>query len=136
MENSFTIGKLAKEAGVDIQTVYFYEKKGLISPVGRKPSGYRIYDGESLKRLLFIGRGKLMGFTLSEIKDLLALSSDSDESGSCDKVRSQAEVKLRQVEEKIKALMSVKKVLGELINTCANRNPTDKCPILRSMGQE
>jgi len=126
-----TIGILAGRAGVDIQTVHYYERQGLLLPVGRTAAGYRLFNEGSLKRLLFIRRAKELGFTLKEIKGLLELSVDSAE--SCGRVREKAVEKLRDVEEKIKALGSLRMVLNELIDSCEMRSPTEACPVIKSI---
>lgn len=130
----FNIGKLARRAGVNIQTVHYYERRKLILPVGRRESGYRVYDDETLKRLRFIRHAKELGFTLEEIRGLLDLSIDA--AVSCDSVREKATHKLKDVDEKIKALGSIRRILKELINACNKRRPTEKCPILKSIGEE
>ena len=129
-----TIGELARRAGVNIQTIHYYERRKLILPVGRRESGYRVYDDDTLKRILFIRHAKELGFTLEEIRGLLDLSSDA--AVSCDSVKEKATHKLRDVEEKIKALGSIKRILKELIDACNKRSPTEKCPILKSIGEE
>ncbi len=134
MEDTFTIGELAKRAGVNVQTVHYYERRGLLLPDGRKPSGYRLYDGGSLKRLLFIRHAKELGFTLDEIKALLELKVES--TLACERVREKALVKLRDVEKKIEALKSVEKVLRELVEACERRSPTEACPILKAIEAE
>lgn len=133
-DNEYTVGILANRAGVDIQTVHYYERRKLLLPVGRTVAMYRLYNEESLKRLLFIRRAKEMGFTLVEVKALLDLSVESPE--SCDSVKQKALGKLRDVEEKIQALGSLRKVLNDLIDSCERRSPTEACPILKSVEVE
>lgn len=134
MGRSFTIGTLAKGAGTRVETIRYYERRGLITPVRRTPSGYRLYDEDSLKRLLFIRHAKDLGFTLEEIKELLRLRVDS--STVCERVREKTGAKLRTVERKIESLLSIRRILRELLRACENRNPTDECPILRAMEDE
>ncbi len=126
-----TIGMLAGRAGVDIQTVHYYERRGLLLPVGRTGAGYRLYNEGSLKSLLFIRRAKEMGFTLEEIKGFLDLSVEDVD--SCDSVKEKALAKLRDVEEKITALGSLRTVLNELVESCDRRSPTEACPVLKSI---
>lgn len=128
---TFTIGVLADRAGVDIQTVHYYERRGLLAPAGRTGAGYRLYNEGSLRRLLFIRRAKAMGFTLEEISGLLDLSAESAD--ACDSVKKKALEKLRDVEEKISSLSSLRAVLRELVDSCERRSPTEACPILKSM---
>ncbi|MFQ5465056.1 MAG: heavy metal-responsive transcriptional regulator [Thermodesulfobacteriota bacterium] len=131
MEGTFTIGELAGRAGVNVQTVHYYERRGLLLPVGRKGSGYRVYDEAALTRLRFIRHAKGLGFTLEEIRGLLDLSLDT--TASCESVREKAALKLKDVKERIKTLESVGRVLEELVEACNKRRPTEKCPILRIM---
>ena len=131
MERPFTIGVLAKSAGCRVETIRYYERRGLIIPVGRTPSGYRLYDEDSLKRLLFIRHAKDLGFTLEEIKELLRLRIDS--SSVCEKVRERTEAKLRTVERRISSLLSIRRILRGLIRACRMRRPTEDCPILRAI---
>ena len=77
MAQEMTIGKLAKEVGVTIDTVRYYERLRLLTPTDRRPSGYRLYDGEALKRLRFIRNAQALGFTLHEIRELLNLRVSS-----------------------------------------------------------
>lgn len=131
---TYTIGGLSKRAGVNRQTVRYYERRKLIAPSGRKRSGYRLYDEKALKRLLFIRRAKELGFTLEEIRGLLDLRVESSRSNeSCDAVRARTDSRLKVVEERIAALESVRRVLIELLGACDRRTPTEECPILRAI---
>ena len=134
MRRSFTIGVLARSAGTRVETIRYYERRGLILPTGRTPSGYRLYDEDSLKRLLFIRHAKELGFTLEEIKELLKLRVDSSE--VCEKVRKKTEAKLQNVEKKIESLLSIRRILKELLRACESRSATDDRPILRAMEDE
>ena len=104
-----TIGKLAKAAGTGIETVRFYERQGLVAPPPRTESNYRIYPQEEVKRLRFIKRAKALGFTLREIKDLLALSLDPHATRADIKKRTLA--KIEDVERKIRDLTSIREAL-------------------------
>lgn len=128
---SFTIGQLAKEAKVNIQTVRFYERQGILKPVLRSESGYRKYDADSLKRLHFILQAKELGFSLREIQDLLNLRVRSVQ--ACDRVRAKAEQKLGDIKRKIVQLKNLEKTLKELIADCEQRQISDCCPILERM---
>ena len=134
MRRSFTIGVLARSTGTRVETIRYYERRGLILPTGRTPSGYRLYDEDSLKRLLFIRHAKELGFTLEEIKELLRLRVDS--ATACEKVRERTEAKLQMVEKKIESLLSIRRILKELLRACESRSATDDCPILRAMEDE
>lgn len=134
MEGLLTIGGLAREAGVNTQTVRYYERRGLLYPSGRRESGYRVYDEEALKRLLFIIRAKELGFTLKEIKGLLELRVESPtDAVECRKVKEKTREKLKAVEDKIRSLESIGRVLESLLKSCEMRRQTAGCPILDSL---
>ncbi len=96
------IGKVAGQAGITVETVRFYEKKGLLPPPARNESGYRVYTPESLQQLLFITRSKDLGFSLKEIKELVHLRAAPDT--TCATIKAQAEKKIIEVEKKIHLL--------------------------------
>ena len=129
------IGKVAQLAGVGIQTVRFYERRGLIEEPPRKDSGYRLYSEEVVSRLRFIKRAKYLGFSLKEIADLISLRLDP--SSSCNDVKERAEGKIRDIEEKVKDLTRMKRALVELTNSCDEVAGTSReCPIFRSLDRE
>lgn len=125
-----TIGKLAKASGVGIETIRFYEKEGLLEEPARRVSGYREYGQGVVPRLLFIRRAKELGFTLAEIKDLLALRLERK--ASCSKVKQQAEAKIADIEAKMKSCR-MKRALVKLTDACDERAPTSECPILGAL---
>lgn len=129
-----TSGELARKAGVNVQTLRYYERRGLLLSPARSESGYRQYPPDVVRRIRFIQRAKELGFTLVEIAELLALQVDGDD--SCDEVREQAEAKLEDVTERIYSLQRMQSVLRELVDACHNRSPTEECPILQSLQQE
>ena len=106
------IGELAERADVSVQTVRYYERRGLIPEPPRSSGGYRLYDETYVRRLHFIGRAQELGFTLKKIKKLLALRTGPEV--ECAEVRSIAEAKLADVEDKIRDLQRIRKVLGHL----------------------
>lgn len=128
---TFTIGELAKRAQVNIQTVRFYEREGVLQPVSRRNSGYRLYNEESLKRLTFIRHAKELGFSLKEINELLKLRIRSTQ--GCDRVRTKATEKLGEIQKKIAHLRRLEKTLVSLISDCEKRIVSDCCPILDKM---
>ena len=134
MASQFTIGQLAKTTGVNIQTVRYYERLRLLEPCDRKPSGYRLYDGESLKRLRFIKNAQALGFTLREIAELLNLRVTS--TARCGDVQRRALAKLTHVEAKVRDLQALARSLRNLIRTCRAGQPTEQCPILTSLENE
>lgn len=129
-DNAFTIGDLAKNAQVNIQTIRFYERQGILKPDARLESGYRLYTKETLKKLVFIRQAKQLGFSLSEIKELLGLRIKSPEARG--KVRAKAETKLREVRAKISGLKALERTLNSLIQDC-ERGVSLCCPILDRM---
>ncbi len=124
----YTISKLAKEANVGVETIRFYERKGLLEQPIKPMQGYRQYTEQALSRVLFIKRAQYLGFTLAEISSLLVLSASN-----CDDVKQLAEHKLAVIEDKLRDLLNLKESLGSLISDCKN-NPSDKdCPIIQSL---
>ncbi len=128
---TLTIGKLAKRADVNIETIRYYERRGLIPKPRRRESGYREYSDETAKRILFIKRAKDLGFSLKEINELLSLKLDPGT--SCSEVRKKAEMKLEDIESKIKTLRKMKKALVNLTNSCSGSGPVRECPILEAL---
>lgn len=129
---TLTIGKVAQRAGVGIETVRFYEREGLIDEPPRGPSGYRHYPESVVPRLLFIKRAKELGFTLNEIKELLALRLDPET--TCADVKRRTETKIVDIEEKMRSLRRMKKALVKLTESCiGGRGPVDECPILEAL---
>ena len=128
----FTIGQLAKKAQVNIETVRFYERRGLMPEPKRTKSGYRQYTMQDVSRLLFIKRAKALGFTLKEISELLSLKID--ENSLCGEVKELALDKIEAIEEKIHDLQKIKKKLQELVNLCESETKTSsECPILEAL---
>ena len=132
--NSLTIGQLAKIAGVGVETVRFYERKGLLAEPNRRPSGYRQYGEEVVNRLRFIKRAKELGFTLNEIKELLSLRLDP--TTTCADVKERAEEKIDDIEAKIRTLRRMKNALVKVTKACSGRGGTSECPILEALDKE
>lgn len=129
-----TIGKLAALAETSPDTLRYYEREGLIEPAGRTGSGYRLYDGDSARRIRFIKQAQHCGFTLTEIRDLLALRNR--DAACCGDVRKSAIEKKLQLEHKIKVMKSMSKALDRLIADCANEaQPIAECTILAALEQ-
>jgi MerR family copper efflux transcriptional regulator len=126
------IGQLARRGGVGIDTVRYYERNGLLSPRTRLASGYRRYGELELARLRFIRRAQALGFTLREIKELLALSAQRD----VGRVKRSAQAKLVDVEARIAALERVREGLAKLIAACPGHGRAADCPILRALTDE
>lgn len=131
MDGGLSIGQVAKQAGVGVETIRFYERRGLIEEPPRGASGYRRYSPEVVSRIQFIKRGKELGFSLREIQDLLTLRVD-ERTGSTE-VRSRAEAKLAEIDAKISDLRRMRKALTTLTAQCRGRGPVGECPILEAM---
>ena len=129
--SALTIGQLAKHADVGVETVRFYERKGLLAEPNRKPSGYRQYDAGVVDRLQFIKRAKELGFTLNEIKELLSLRVDP--TTTCADVKNRAESKIDDIKAKIRTLQRMKKALVKVTKECSGRGGTSECPILEAL---
>ena len=125
------IGQLAKKAGVNIETIRYYERRHLLGPTSRLPSGYRLYNHEAQRRLQFIKNAQVLGFTLHEIEELLDLQVSSK--ARCGDVKRKAEAKLKHVEAKVRDLQALARSLRSLIRDCRAGQPTDRCPILQSL---
>ncbi|GJM10061.1 MAG: Cu(I)-responsive transcriptional regulator [Lysobacteraceae bacterium] len=128
----FSIGQVAKQAGVAIDTVRYYERTGLLEPAARLASGYRRYGSIELKRLRFIRRAKTLGFSLHDIRVLLALSEEKDIA----QVKRLAQSKLQDINNKIEDLESVRTGLSALIEACPGHERAEGCPILNALSQE
>lgn len=126
------IGTLAKRAGVGIDTVRYYERSGLLAPSQRLSSGYRRYTPLELARLRFIRRAQALGFTLSEVRELLTLSAKRDVA----RVKRSAEAKLQDVDRKILALQKIRDGLATLVAACPGHGRAADCPILQALGGE
>jgi MerR family copper efflux transcriptional regulator len=130
----FTIGALARRAGVGIDTIRYYERENLLPKPVRRASGYRDYGAETIARLRFIRRAKDLGFTLEEIRELLALSTDRER--GVQNVKRRAEARLGDVEQRIRELQRMRRGLKQLIDACPGEGALEHCPILRALGGE
>ncbi len=126
------IGQLARRSGVPIDTVRHYEKVGLLKPSARLASGYRRYGETEQKRLRFIRRAKDLGFTLDEIRSLLALSAGSDVA----RIRRAATARLEDIERRIAELGRVRDSLQKLVKACPGHGRAESCPILNALAGE
>ncbi|WP_298202547.1 Hg(II)-responsive transcriptional regulator [Desulfosporosinus sp.] len=128
-----TISELAKNAGVNIETIRYYERLGLISKPPRTESGYRAFPPEVTQRIKFIKRSQDLGFTLSEIHKLLSMTDS--ESFDCREVRQFASQKLTEVEQKIRDLQSIKSILQDLSSRCPGQGAIQSCPIVERLSE-
>lgn len=127
-----TIGELARKAGVNVQTVRYYEREGLLPAAHRWPdSGYRDFDAEALQRLRFIRSAKGFGFTLREIKELLEMRILPGE--SCAEVRDLIGAKLADLDRRLKQIRRLRRALVKMETACRHRTTLHNCPALWSM---
>lgn len=131
---SFTIGKLAFAAGVNTQTIRYYERSGLFRAPKRTAGGYRQFGPDELRRLLFIRRAQGVGFSLAEIRDLLALRVHDPR--SCAAVSRRVEAKITATEQKIQELQRLLKSLNRLRASCTARKRTEECPVLEALVED
>lgn len=131
-EGTFTIGTLARRAGVGVETVRYYERIGLLPRPARASSGYRRYDGEAVARLRFVRRAAQLGFTLADTKELLALRARRG--APCRAVRARAEEKLEEIDRKLAELHELRDALALLVRTCSGDTAVEHCSILATLG--
>ena len=129
--DTLTIGKVAKQAGVGIDTVRFYEREGLIAEPPRSESGYRRYPEDTVARLRFVKKAKELGFSLKEIGELLSLRARPK--GSCADVRGRANEKIEDIDQKMASLKAMREALVGLVNECSGSGPRTECPILNAL---
>ncbi len=132
--DALTIGKLARHGGVNIMTIRYYERRGLLPAPARSASGYRLYADDAVRRLQFIRQAQLLGFSLSEIQDLLSLRMQPGT--TCADIRMRAKEKIAAVEKKIEDLERIKNALTALASACRGTGPTADCPILEALETE
>lgn len=129
-EKNLTIGQLARETGTNVETVRFYEKAGLLPAPARTEGNYRAYERLHLNRLSFIRRARDLGFSLDQVRALLALSDDRDQ--SCAAIDAIAKAHRSEVERKIADLQSLKTELDRMIDQCGCGSVAD-CRIIDSL---
>ena len=129
-----TIGQLARRGGVNLETIRYYERLGLLPKPPRTQAGYRVFPEDTTARVRFIKRAKELGFSLKEIKELLALRIEPGKTRA--DVRERAESKLSDIDEKIKSLREMRKSLAKLTKVCRGDGPVNDCPILESLNHE
>lgn len=128
---TMTIGELAKQTGVGIETIRFYERRGLLPCPERKPSGYRQFDSEALERIQFIRRAQSVGFTLREVEALLRLRDDPQATRA--DVRAQVASKIDDLDAKMREMRRMRKELQTLLTSCQGHGTADDCPILEQL---
>lgn len=124
----FSIGEVARQGGVTVETLRYYEREGLLAASGRASNGYRHYTPDAIRRLRFIKQAQAAGFTLGDIGELLSLQNDP--AACCGDVRDKAVAKMAEIEKKIAALRQMKSVLYQLAEQCLGDEPVARCPII------
>lgn len=129
--NVLTSGELAERGGVNLESVRFYERQGLLPKPPRTRGGYRQFTPDAVQRVRFIKQAQRLGFTLAEIRELLTLRLEP--AGSCRKVESRARAKIADIEQRLRTLNAIKRVLSRLVAACAAGAASDQCPILAAL---
>ena len=131
LEGTLRIGEVARLAGVNIQTLRYYERRGILEQPQRSRSGYRQYPAETVELVRTIKRAQKLGFSLDEIERLLRIKTGGN--GACTKARDIAARKLALLNERIEELADVKRTLEELIRDCQPRRPAEACGVLSAI---
>ena len=126
---NLTIGAFAKAAGVGVETIRFYQRKGLLREPDKPYGGIRRYDGIDIARVKFVKSAQQLGFTLDEVLELLLL----DDGTHCTEARLLAEHKLKNVREKLENLYQIERVLARLVDDCCAHQGIISCPIIESL---
>lgn len=131
--STLSIGRVAKAAGVAIDTIRYYEREGLIPEPPRRASGYRAYSPDVVRRLRFIRSAKQLGFSLKEIGELLELRSHPRDER--DEVRDKARTKIGQINQRVEELLAIREELQSLVSACQQEQAHggDSCPILGAL---
>jgi MerR family mercuric resistance operon transcriptional regulator len=130
----FRIGEVAKHAGVTVETIRFYESQTLIPKPPRSESGYRQYTSKTIRRVRFIQRAKELGFSLKDIHVLLTLRNEPN--ATCADVKTQALMKIEEVDEKSADLTRIRRALTDLVERCNAEADLSECPILDALDEQ
>jgi MerR family transcriptional regulator, copper efflux regulator len=125
------IGEVARRAKVHVETLRYYERRGLIAKPPRSLSNYRWYPQDAVRRVRFIKRAQELGFSLKDIKELLAVRTSPE--AECGEIGRHTEAKIKAIDEKIHSLMAMKSALSTLVAQCSGQGPLTECPILESL---
>jgi MerR family transcriptional regulator, copper efflux regulator len=129
--NGLTIGEAAKRARVHVETLRYYERRGLLVKPLRSKSNYRQYADDTVRRVRFIKAAQTLGFSLKEIRELLSLQAAPQ--ANCADIRTRAETKITDLDAKIDLLIAMKHALSKLIEECLTDGPLTDCPILAAL---
>lgn len=124
-----TIGRLARASGLSVETIRYYEREGILPEPARTPANYRLYAAESVERLHFVRRAKSLGFSLAEIRTLLALQQGGDRSD----VRALALSHLEDIEQRLRDLSAMRQALRQAVADCDGHGSTAGCPIIQAL---
>ena len=124
---NLTVGKLASAAGVGVETIRFYQKRGLLAQPARG-NGYRQYAARDVARIQFIKRAQAIGFTLNEIAELIELEQDA--TAQCGDLQQRTDEKIRAIDEKMADLTRMRNELARLSTTCASDQPLSECRLM------
>lgn len=132
MNGLITIGHLAEAAGVNVETIRYYQRRGLLEEPSKPPGGQRRYSADAARRVRFIKRAQLLGFTLAEVEALLRL----EDGQSCRKTRLLARQKLKVIEQRIADLARMRRLLGGLVAECQSGRRPRSCPIIATLSAD
>lgn len=132
--HELTRGDVAEQAAVHVETLRYYERRGLIPKPRRTATNYRIYSPDTIRLVRFVKRAQELGFALDEIKELLSLRATPN--ARCADIRRRAEAKMQDIDEKMRALRRMRRALSTLIEECAGERPITDCPILEALATE
>lgn len=132
MAKEVTIGGVAKLAGVNVETIRYYQRRGLIAQPDKPHMGYRRYPADIVKHIRFIKRAQALGFTLNEVAALLRL----EEARACAKTRALAVRKIDMIDQKLTGLTAMREALASLVQQCDAGRPTKGCPVIQVLAQE
>jgi MerR family mercuric resistance operon transcriptional regulator len=124
-------GELAEQAKVNVQTLRYYERRGLLPEPARTSSGYRQYSDDAVRVVRFVKRAQQLGFTLTDVEDLLQLAGGGPE--SCDSVRAMSTEKIADLDRRIAELRAMRNALADLARTCERPRAERECPILQEI---
>lgn len=132
MASELRIGRVAKLAGVNVETIRYYQRRGLLAEPDKPHMGYRRYPLDIMKHIRFIKRAQALGFALEEIAELLRL----EEAGACAETRALAAHKMQLIDRKLEDLTSIRKALAGLVQQCDRKQPVKGCPIIQVLEQD
>lgn len=131
---ALTIGELGEQANVNIETLRYYERRGLLPPPPRSAANYRLFPPETVHVVRFIKQAQELGFTLKEIEELLSLRAIPE--AQCADVKKLAQEKIKDIDTKIATLQALREVLDAMLTECPGKAPIQQCPILETIAAE